>query len=334
MRAGAWLVVHATEEIPFLLATYDYARQMYPLAEEGKHELYRECILKGMETVDLGALRAAKTEVFVQSVKSAISQMGSLDEVAKGLTIHLIGHAQHIDMNWTWDWPETLRVCRNTFNTAFRLMDEYPDFVLSQSQAVVYLAMQENHPEVFEEIKKRVKRGQWDITASTWTESDYNMSSGEGIVRSILYAKRYIKQQFGVEPVVCWSPDTFGHPLTLPQILAKSGIKYYYFTRCDVGLPIFWWQSPDGSRILAYRTQSYDNAISDHVASDGLLASRKTGLTHFMRVFGVGDHGGGPTRAMLDYARRLQARSGFPKTVFDTTPGYFSNCKSTCCSIN
>ncbi|MDH7602272.1 MAG: glycoside hydrolase family 38 C-terminal domain-containing protein [Armatimonadota bacterium] len=246
------------------------------------------------------------------------------DDIDPGkLTVHLAGHA-HIDMNWLWLWPETIDVCKNTFSTAMNLMNEFPEFIFSQSQAVTYLAMQENHPDVFARIKEAVKKGQWEITASTWTEGDLNMSSGEAIVRSILYAKRYIREQFGFEPVVCWEPDTFGHPWTMPQILVKSGLKYYYHMRCSGPAPVHWWQGPDGSKVLAYSFGSYGSDISEKdVLHDALSFARAAGINDYMRVYGVGDHGGGPTRAMLQEALRLRTLNNYPKIKFSTVQAYF-----------
>jgi len=242
---------------------------------------------------------------------------------AANITVHLVGHA-HIDMNWLWLWPETIEVCKNTFSTAMNLMEEFPGFVFSQSQPAAYLAMQEHHPDVFARIKEAVKRGQWDVTATTWTEGDLNMSGGEAIVRSILYGKRYIKQQFGVESVVCWEPDTFGHPWTMPQILAKTGIKYYYHMRCPGPSPLYWWQSPDGSRVLAYSFGGYSSDISeDGLVHDALAFAKASGVTDYMRVYGVGDHGGGPTREMLNTATALQRREDYPKLKFSSVRDYF-----------
>ena len=238
-------------------------------------------------------------------------------------TIYLVGHA-HIDMNWLWLWPETVEVCKNTFSTAMNLMKEFPGFVFSQDQPATYLAMQEQHPEVFARIKDAIRRGQWDVTATTWTEGDLNMSSGESIVRSILYGKRYMKQQFGIESVVCWEPDTFGHPWTIPQILAKSGIKYYYHMRCSGPAPLYWWQSPDGSRVLAYSFGGYNSDISEgELARDALSFAKASGIRDYMRVYGVGDHGGGPTRAMLNTAVELQKRKDYPKLEFSSCRAYF-----------
>lgn len=319
----AWLELRAGERISVLLSAYNGAKEIYDVADKSKREPYVKCILDGMAAVNPDALRHGNTGLFLDSLKTAESLLGRVDELAKHVDIHLIGHA-HIDMNWLWGWPETLRVCKNTFSTATALLDEYSDFRFSQSQAALYLAMQQNHPEVFERIKERVRRGQWDVTATTWTEGDNNMSSGEAIVRSILYGKRYIRNQFGVESAVCWEPDTFGHPWTLPQILAKSGIRYYYFTRCGIRSPIFWWESPDGSRVLAYNSDSYSSGIYDNVAADMLRSANISGQNTQLWVYGVGDHGGGPTRAMIENARRLQKRPSFPKMEFDTASEYFA----------
>lgn len=244
------------------------------------------------------------------------------------VTIHLLGHA-HIDMNWQWLWPETVDVCKNTFSTACKLMDEYPAFKFSQSQPQTYLIMQQSYPDLFAKIKEKVAKGQWDVsTACTWVEGDLNMPSGEAIARSILYGKRYMIKEFGIEPVVCWEPDTFGHAWTIPQILAKSGVKYYYFMRWgkghNPGNPLFWWESPDGSRVLAFNYKEYWGKIDEKQLLDRSKEfTTKTGVSDYMHVYGVGDHGGGPTRVMLNNAAALQKKADFPKIVFTTAKDYF-----------
>lgn len=244
-------------------------------------------------------------------------------DAASDITIYLVGHA-HIDMNWKWLWPETIDVCRNTFSTVSKLMDEFPNFIFSQSQPAAYLAMQQNAPAVFSTIKDRIKQGRWDTIGTTWVEGDTNMASGESIVRSILYGKRYMRKQFGVDSDVCWMPDTFGHAWTLPQILAKSGIKYYYFTRCNPGHPLFWWYAPDGSRVLAYSFGKYDSRIErDGMRKDAEAFTSAAGVNDYMRVYGVGDHGGGPTREMLQNAKELQKDPDYPKLKFSKVSDYF-----------
>jgi len=257
------------------------------------------------------------------------AQAFAADQTSKPpITIDLVAHA-HIDMNWLWLWPETLDVCKNTFSTMTKLMDEYPEYRFSQSQPQTYLAMQQTNPDLFAKIKDKVAKGQWDVSpACTWVEGDLNMPSGEAIARSILYGKRYMMKEFGVEPTVCWEPDTFGHAWTIPQILAKSGIKYYYFMRwghgTDPGYPLFWWESPDGSRVLGYHYKEYWGKVEEQPMLDRAKEfTAKTGISDYMHIYGVGDHGGGPTRTMLNNAVKLQSKADYPKINFMTAKQYF-----------
>lgn len=304
------------------LAKYSYARDLLSAASDESRPRYEACLVKAMDVVKLDVL-STDTEGYIASLKTAEKELDPINELVRGINLHLVGHA-HIDMNWLWLWPETLEVCRNTFNSVSQLMDDFPGFKFSQSQPAVYAAMKETAPEVFEKIKERVKRGQWDTTvATTWTEGDENMSSGESIVRSILYGKRFMRREFGIESDMGWEPDTFGHVATMPQILAKSGIKYYYFMRCDNGHPLFWWESPDGSRVLAYCYGPYNKGLDAGVGSEALRFAKQTGVNNYMHVYGVGDHGGGPTREMLNNANDLSARADFPKLRFSTPRDYF-----------
>ena len=253
---------------------------------------------------------------------SALPAMKTLSQDPKDFTLHLVGHA-HIDMNWLWLWPETVRVCRLTFSDMAKKMAEYPDFKFSQSQAAAYLAIEEKHPDVFEDIKKYVKNGQWEITGGTWVEGDMNMASGEAIVRQILYAKRYFKEKFDKDVEICWEPDTFGHAWTVPQILAKSGIKYYYFCRCGKGIPAFWWESPDGSRVLAFNWDWYNLEVKPDKVRNAASAARKAGLKDWMYVYGVGDHGGGPRKEDIDKAISFNRLDGYPRMKFSTARDFY-----------
>jgi len=308
---------------------YRQARDLYALVDQQTRAGFFPIMSKAVAEVDLPALKAGKTAEFRASLQSAAGKLAGTNELMHGLTAHLVGHA-HIDMNWLWLWPETQEVCKNTFTSMCDMMDKYPGFRFSQDQPATYLTMQETQPELFARIKEKVKSGQWEVTASNWTEGDNNMSSGESIVRSILYGKRYIKQQFGTETVVGWEPDNFGHPWTLPQILVKSGIKYYYFMRCNQSAPVFWWQGPDGSRVLAYSYGTYNGDVTEEgLARDTLAFCRATGLRDYMLVYGVGDHGGGPTRQMVETAIKLQSRTDTPRVIFGKAGDYYETIAKT-----
>lgn len=221
------------------------------------------------------------------------------------LTSYLVGHA-HIDMNWQWSWEDTIDTCRRTFLSVDQLMSEFPELRFSQSQAAIYRAMEENEPEVFRRICDRVREGRWEVLASTWVEGDLNMASGESLVRQTTIAMNYVETKLGVTPRVCWCPDTFGHPWTYPQILKKCGLDYYYGHRCarNEKEHLFWWEAPDGSRVLVFdEGVTYNNTVTPHLTKSLPKMIKHFDLPAHLVVFGVGDHGGGPTRR--DLLRRI-----------------------------
>jgi alpha-mannosidase len=262
------------------------------------------------------------------AVREAEQMMAPLGKAAKEYTIHCVGHA-HIDMNWMWPWPETVSVCYDTFTTMDRLMDEFPDFHFSQSQISVYDAMKEYAPEVFERMRKRVAEGRWEVTASQWVEGDKNMACGEILCRHLLYAKRWLRDNLGL-PLgsikIDWECDTFGHSHTVPGILRRGGVRRYYFHRCGAGHRLFWWQSKDGSRVLAFDDGGigYNGAIAPFMGRYALEFERQTGLKDMMYVYGVGDHGGGPTRQAVQAALEMNTWPIWPRIRLSTTDEFFS----------
>jgi len=277
---------------------------------------------KTLKELRTDTILTSKSEELLDIINRIREILSSLKPSAKQYKIHLIGHA-HIDMNWLWPWEETIDICQRDFSTVTHLMEEFPGFCFSQSQAVTYQVMEKKFPRIFEKIKQKVNEGRWDITASTWVEGDLNMAHGEAIVRQFLYGKGYIKEKFGVEPEICWEPDTFGHPWTMPQILRKSGIKYYYFMRCGRESPMFWWEGPDGSRVLAFNSvyNAFINPSSLAELSKDFM--KRFGTKTAMFVYGVGDHGGGPTREDIKTARKLDEKKIFPHLKFSTTHAFF-----------
>lgn len=286
---------------------------------------YGSLLEKAMSVIDGDAITRKDFNAVMFSFEKALKILKPLSKEIKKLKIHLAGHA-HIDMNWLWTWPRTLNTAWGTFKTVDKLMDENPDLCFSQSQAGLYEGVEENLPQIFNIIKKRVKQGRWDVTASTWVEGDLNTADGEALVRQTLYAKKYIKEKFGLEPRVCWCPDTFGHPWTYPQILKKSGIDFYFSARCrpSEDCPVFWWESPDGSRILAFISgDGYAQKISPSIANGLSKVLQSTGLSHHLAVFGMGDHGGGPSRMDIGNLRKLQGVEQFPTVRFNSVHNYF-----------
>ena len=236
-------------------------------------------------------------------------------------------------MAWLWPWTETVEVVRNTFQSVLDLMREYPDFKFTMSSARTYEWMQEKYPDMFEQIKQRVKEGRWEVIGGMWVEPDLNMPDGESLVRQILVGKRYFQKNFGADIKIGWNPDSFGYNWQLPQIYKKSGIDYFVTSKLlwatdytKFPYRLFWWEAPDGSRLLTYFPHEYANDFNPEQMTKDLslyapliYGTKITDSPQMLYLYGIGDHGGGPTRTMLDRANRLRdPNTVFPKIDFST----------------
>jgi alpha-mannosidase len=286
-----------------------------------------------IRTVDLAALDAHDQAKFDASLNVAHVRLDALKPLLQQATYHLTGNS-HIDAAWLWPWTETVDVVKRTFGTALQLMYEYPEYTYTQSAAAFNEWIADKYPDMNAEIAQRIKEGRWEIVGGMWVEPDLNMPDGESLVRQILVGKRWFKQQYGVDTRIGWNPDSFGYTWQLPQIYKKSGIDYFVTQKmawCDTNqLPFkfFWWESPDGSKVLTYFPHDYanDNLNLVRLARDFTIAQKQaTGLPGIMDLYGIGDHGGGPTRAILDEGFHW-AQSGHvtPKIEFGTAQSYFS----------
>lgn len=300
---------------------------------------------RAIHTVDLAALdqadtagaetRALSQTQFDNSLNSAQSQLEALRPLLQQATVHLTGNS-HIDAAWLWPWTETVDVVRRTFSTALQLMNEYPDYTYTQSAAQYNDWIAQKYPDMNAEILKRIKEGRWEIVGGMWVEPDLNIPDGESLVRQILVGKRWYKQAYGVDVRIGWNPDSFGYNWQLPQIYKKSGIDYFVTQKMtwndtnQLPFKLFWWQSPDGSKVLTYFPHDYGNTTLNPVrlSSDLSIArQRSTGMTEMMDLYGVGDHGGGPTRAVLDEGMHWAnpgAANVTPKYEFGTAQSYFT----------
>ncbi len=265
---------------------------------------------------------------FQKALADFYARADNLRQAMKGDTIHAVGNA-HIDMAWLWRWPETVQVCEQTFRQALAFMQVDSAFTYAQSQAQAYEWMARYHPDVLEGIKAMVKRGQWLVVGGMWVEPDCNLPSGEALVRQVLYGKRYLRETLGVDVRVAWTPDTFGYAWTLPQIYKKSGINYFVTTKLwwnDTTPPehqLFWWESPDGSRILTVIPRSYVEDLDQERTMRNLRDfSQATGVRHLLVLYGVGDHGGGPTQQMLARFDHMANINLYP-TIIKSSPEAF-----------
>ena len=248
-------------------------------------------------------------------------------------TIKLIGNA-HLDPIWLWRWQEGCAEVLQTFRSALDRLKEYNDFVFTCSSAAYYKWVEEIDPQMFEEIRVMVKKGRWVPVSGWWVQPDCNMPSGESFARQALYSQLYYYEKFGITCKTGYNVDSFGHNAMLPQLLRQGGMDYYVFQRPgkheNDQLPenLFWWDSADGSRILTYH-------IPDGYAANGIEAlNRRIDETNeraekaghgLMLFYGVGNHGGGPTRGDIEYLRENLEREGYNDLEFDSPDGYFED---------
>ncbi len=248
--------------------------------------------------------------------------------------LYMIGNA-HIDPVWLWQWQEGLHEVRATFRSALDRMEEYDDFIFT-CDSVAYLEWAERvDPELFERIARRVGEGRFVVVGGWWVEPDCNLPHGESFVRQALYSQRFLRDRFGRVATIGCNVDPFGHAATFPQLLSKAGINAYMFLRPgpkEKTLPgeLFWWASPEGSRVLAYRIpygyESPGDALDTFV--ERALERAPAHEEQLMVFYGVGNHGGGPTRENLDSIGRLSSadnglrpRLSGPGRYFDAMVG-------------
>jgi alpha-mannosidase len=239
----------------------------------------------------------------------------------------MIGNA-HIDPVWLWQWQEGYQEVRATFQSACDRLDSYPEFVFTCDSSLFFAWVEESDPALFERIRAHVASGRFQIVGGWWIEPDCNIPAGESFVRQALYGQRYLKERFGVIATTGANLDSFGHNATIPQILAKSGCDSYVFLRPgprekELESPIFWWESPDGSRVLAYRIPHEYCAPKDDIGEhvEKAIATLPEPDGEYAVFYGVGNHGGGPTIANLEQIEALDLEPSSLRRFFDAVEG-------------
>lgn len=242
--------------------------------------------------------------------------------------IFLLGHA-HLDLAWLWPVSETWNAAQNTFESVLKLQEDFPELIFCHSTPALYAWIEEYRPDLFRAIQAQVVAGRWEVVGGMWVEPELNLIAGESIVRQLLYGQHYIQEKFGKLSTAVWVPDSFGFCATLPQFFANAGIEYFVTqklrwndtTKFDYGA--FWWRSPDGSQVFSLMSAPIGEAIDPvKMASYALEWQTQTGLAESLWLPGVGDHGGGPTRDMLETAQRWQKSPFFPDLEFTTAEKY------------
>ncbi|MEH2027623.1 alpha-mannosidase [Nostoc sp.] len=242
--------------------------------------------------------------------------------------IFLLGHA-HLDLAWLWPVSETWNAAQKTFESVLKLQEDFPELIFCHSTPALYAWIEEHRPDLFQAIQAQVAAGRWEVVGGMWVEPELNLIAGESIVRQLLYGQRYIQEKFGQLSTVVWVPDSFGFCATLPQFFANAGIEYFVTqklrwndtTKFDYGA--FWWRSPDGSEVFSLMSALIGESIDPvKMATYALEWQTQTDLPESLWLPGVGDHGGGPTRDMLETAQRWQKSPFFPDLEFTTAEKY------------
>ncbi len=281
------------------------------------------------------AVNALRTEAKIEGgvITSSLvhrieAMLMPLSETAKSYRVHCIAHA-HIDMNWMWGFQETASVTVDTFRTVLDLMQEYPTLTFGQSQASTYRIIEEYAPEMLDEIRARIAEGRWEVTASTWVETDKNMPNGESLARHMLYTKRYLSDLLHISPEslnLDFEPDTFGHNITVPEICQKGGVKYYYHCRGTSDRDFAYrWRARSGAELLVWREPKwYNYDIHADMFRDVPQLCARYGLKSFLSVYGVGDHGGGPTRRDVNRLIEINSWPIMPTVEFSTFARFYA----------
>ncbi|GHV70778.1 alpha-mannosidase [Spirochaetia bacterium] len=261
------------------------------------------------------------------------------------VTVTGAGHT-HIDVAWRWTVAQTREKAGRSFSTVLNLMKKYPEYVFMMSQPQLYQFVKEDYPEIYREIKQRAQEGRWEEEGAMWLEADCNVTSGESLVRQILYGKKFFKEEFGVESTVLWLPDVFGYSAALPQILKKSGVNVFVTSKLSwnqfnrIPYDTFNWRGIDGTEILTYfitakgpyqDKNSFFSTYNTELHPGSIKGAwddyrQKDVSNAVMLPYGFGDGGGGPTFEMLEIGRRMaRGIPGIPRFRFGNITDYFKD---------
>ena len=294
---------------------YTFTRKPYKIEDQRltpkeRLEKLNALLQQSVAAFDVNALNQANAEKISSSIRASYQLAAPLREYAKEFKVYLIGNA-HIDIAWLWRIAETVMVARNTYNTVIENMKEYPELHYAQSQALTYTWIENQYPELFEKIKQVYQKGNWEIVGGMWVEPDCNLISGESWVRQLLYGKNYFKEKFNIDVKTGWNVDSFGYNWNMPQIYKKSGIDMFVTQKIrwndTTVFPyyIFWWEGVDGTRLLSYFPPvGYTSNVELNDVNNNITKyEATTGYKKSLILYGIGDHGGGPNKEILNRVR-------------------------------
>lgn len=264
--------------------------------------------------------------------------------------VYSIGHT-HIDVAWKWPLRQTREKAARSFQTVLSLMKAYPEYLFMSNQPQLYQFVKEDRPELYAQIKERVQEGRWETEGAMWLEADCNLSSGESLIRHILHGKRFFREEFGCEDnVVLWLPDVFGYSAALPQIMQKTGLRYFMTTKIGWNdtnkfpYDTLYWEGIDGSRVLSHFITTCNYRQYPELCRGRYSSTTYNGLENASQVmgtwqryqnkpvsrkvltcYGYGD-GGGTTPEMIKQGKRLEkGLLNLPRVRFSKVRDFFEN---------
>lgn len=291
-----------------------------------RHEILR-AIERALDAVDLDDITG--------SAAAARAQVGDVlarPAHASAHTLSAVGHA-HIDTVWLWPQRETIRKLSRTFANVTALTLEYPELIFAASQAQQYAWVKQRYPQLYDRVREAVVAGQWVPVGGMWVEADGNLPGGEALARQLVHGKRFFLEEFGIEVRGMWLPDSFGYTAAYPQLARLAGMKWFLTQKISWNQTnrfphhTFWWEGIDGTRIFTHfpPVDTYNCVLTgeelahaEHNYADKGAGSRS------LLPFGHGDGGGGPTREMLERARRVRDLEGSPRVVIQSPDAFFA----------
>ncbi|BBC24166.1 alpha-mannosidase [Pseudanabaena sp. ABRG5-3] len=297
------------------------------------HQIDLQPLATAANRLDSLFSQSPSSESFFAQLAEIREPLLQYSEFLKQRQIYILGNS-HIDVAWLWAIAETKNAMQRTFTSALNLQKSYPELIFNQSTAVSYQWMEQEYPELFARIQSAVAEDKWELIGGMWVEPDGNLPSGESLIRQILYGQEYFRAKFDHEVKIAWLPDTFGFHWQMPQILLKSGFEAFVTQKLlwnDTNKfphQIFWWEGVDGSRIFTYFSNELGQGL-EPVAIAKYLATQeeKHHIPETAWLYGVGDHGGGPTADMLNLGREWADSPMFFQMQPSTLENFLLNLK-------
>ncbi|RPK56318.1 Mannosylglycerate hydrolase [Streptomyces sp. ADI96-02] len=297
-----------------------------PADRSRRHEILRalESMLDALDLHDVSGTAVAG--------RAALAGVLARPASASAHRISAAAHA-HIDSAWLWPLRETVRKASRTFANVTALAEDYPELVFACSQAQQYAWVKEHQPHIWQRIRQAVAAGRWAPVGSMWVESDANMPGGEALARQLVHGKRFFREELGVETEEIWLPDSFGYTAAFPQLARLAGVRWFLTQKLSWNqhnkMPhhTFWWEGIDGTRVFTHfpPVDTYNSQLHGReLAHAERNFADKGRATRSLVPFGWGDGGGGPTREMLEKARRLRDLEGSPRVEIEKPSAFFA----------